>query len=37
MMLVFFSTKILTQSMEREIKVKGTGSRCMLVEYVKDS
>ena len=28
-------SKILTKSMEREMKVKGTGSRCVLVVYVK--
>ena len=38
--LVFYSMsqhKILTKSMECEIKVKGTGSRCLLVEYVKNN
>ena len=28
--------KILTKSVEREMKVKGTGSRCLLQECVKD-
>ena len=28
--------KILTKSVEREIKVKGTRSRCLLEECVKD-
>ena len=30
-------TKILTKSVEREMKVKGTGSRCLLEECVKDN
>ena len=29
--------KILTKSLEREMKVKGTGSRCLLEECVKDN
>ena len=29
--------KILTNSLEREMKVKGTGSRCLLEECVKDN
>ena len=29
--------KILTKSVEREISVKGTGSRCVLEESVKDN
>ena len=29
-------TKILTESVKREMKVKGTGSRCLLQECVKD-
>ena len=29
--------KILTKSVEREIKVKGTRSRCLLKECVKDN
>ena len=28
--------EILTKSVEREMKVKGTGSRCLLQECVKD-
>ena len=35
--LVFYSTKIQTKSMEHEMKVKGTTSWCVLVEYVKDN
>ena len=35
--LVFYSTKIQTKSMEREMKVKGTTSWCVLVEYLKDN
>ena len=31
------STKILTKSVERELKVKGTGSRFLLKECVKDN
>ena len=30
-------TKNLTKFMEREMKVKGIGSSCMLEEYVKDN
>ena len=29
--------KILTKSMEGEMKVKGTGSLCVLLEYVKEN
>ena len=29
--------KILTKSVERELKVKGTGSRFLLIECVKDN
>ena len=32
----FSRHKILTKSVEREMKVKGTGSRCLLQECVKD-
>ena len=38
--LEFYSTlrrKSLKKSMEREMLVKGTGSRCVLVEHVKDN
>ena len=35
--LVFYSSRNLTKSMKCEMKVKGTGSRCVLVEYVKDN
>ena len=31
------SSKILTKSVEREMKVKGTGSRCLLEECVNDN
>ena len=34
--LVFYLSRNLTKSMEREMYVKGTGSWCVLVEYVKD-
>ena len=35
--IVVDSTSILTKLMECEMKVKGTGSWCMLEEYVKDT
>ena len=35
--LVFTPREILTKSMEHGMKVKGTVSWCMLVEYVKDN
>ena len=35
--LVFYSCEILTKSMECEMQVMGTGSWCVLVEYVKDN
>ena len=34
--LTLFLDKILTELVELEMKVKGTGSRCLLQEYVKD-
>ena len=33
----FRQRKILTKSVEREMKVKGTGSSCLLQECVKDN
>ena len=33
----FTRREILTKSMEREMYVKGTGSWCVLLEYVKDN
>ena len=35
--LVFYSSRNLTKSIEREMLVKGTRSWCMLVEYVKEN
>ena len=34
---VFYLCKILTKSMEHEMYVKGTGSRCVLVKHVTDN